>query len=130
MTTSLVVFVHPSVCPQRNTRLPPEGYSWNFIFGIVTENCRYVPIFLSRVKIKDVSIYVTVLNYEARLFSVRHQRRSVKKVKIEASRLFRETVCTGKRRVRPLRDIYRKYDISLSTKELQEIGQGPHRPEK
>jgi len=53
-----------------------------------------------------------------------------KKVKIEASRLFRDAVCTGKRRVRALRDMYRKYDILMSAKELQEIGQGPRRPEK
>jgi hypothetical protein len=31
---------------------------------------------------------------------------------------------------RPLRDMYRKYDISMSAKELQEIGQQPQRPEK
>jgi len=54
----------------------------------------------------------------------------VKKVKIEASRLFRDAVCTGKRRVRPLRDMYRNYDISMSAKELQELGQGLQRPEK
>lgn len=54
----------------------------------------------------------------------------MKKVKIEASPLFRDAVCTGKRRVRPLRDMYRKYDISMSAKELQEIGQGSQRPEK
>jgi len=54
----------------------------------------------------------------------------VKKVEIEASRLFRDVVCTGNGRVRPLRDMYRKYDISMSAKELQELGQGPQRPEK
>lgn len=47
------------------------------------------------------------------LFSVRHQLRLWKKVTIEASRLLRDAVCTGKRKVRPLRDMYRKYDISM-----------------
>lgn len=49
--------------------------------GLLLKIVDTFPIFLSRVKIKYVFIYVTVLNYEARLFSVRHQRSRGKKSK-------------------------------------------------
>jgi hypothetical protein len=54
----------------------------------------------------------------------------MKNLKIEASRLFRDAVRTGKRRVRPLRDMHRKYDISMSAKEIEEKEQEPQRPEE
>jgi len=31
-TISFVMSVRPSVCTHGTTRLPPDGFSWNFIF--------------------------------------------------------------------------------------------------
>jgi hypothetical protein len=42
VTASLITSVHLS--PRETARIPPDGFLWNFVFGIFTEICRLILI--------------------------------------------------------------------------------------
>ena len=71
--------VHPSVCPHGTTRLPLNGFLWNFIFEDFSKDCRENPSFIKiwQTYWRITHSYIAELILEWEMF----QTKAVEKIK-------------------------------------------------